>query len=136
MRDTSFDADTIRIFLHVLAVTIWVGGQVVMLSLLPVLRKAEVEGLTARAAQAFQRVAWPAFGLAFVTGIWNIIAVDMSDTTTAYSVVFGIKFLLVVLSGIAAYAHAKSDKAAIKGMMGAIGFVSALGAMILGYALN
>lgn len=136
MRDASFDADTIRIFLHVLAVTIWVGGQVVMLSLLPVLRKAEVEGLTARAAQAFQRVAWPAFGLAFVTGIWNIIAVDMSDTTTAYSVVFGIKFLLVVLSGIAAYAHAKSDKAAIKGMMGAIGFVSALGAMILGYALN
>ena len=90
----------------------------------------------ARAARAFQRVAWPAFGLAFVTGIWNIFAVDMSDTTTAYGVVFGIKFLLVVLSGIAAYAHAQSDKAAIKGVMGAVAFAAALGAMILGYALN
>jgi len=136
MRDASFDTDTIRIFLHVLGVTIWVGGQIVMLSLLPVLRKAEVEGLPARAAQAFQRVAWPAFGLAFITGIWNIFAVDMGDTTTAYSVVFGIKFLLVVLSGIAAYAHAQAERAALKGMMGAIAFASALGAMILGYSLN
>lgn len=136
MRDASFDADSIRIFLHVLGVTVWVGGQIVMLSLLPVLRKAGVEGLPAQAAQAFQRVAWPAFGLAFVTGIWNIIAVDMGDTTTAYSVVFGIKFLLVVLSGIAAYAHAKADRAAMKGMMGGIAFASAIGAMILGYALN
>jgi putative copper export protein len=136
MRDASFDIDSIRILLHVLGVTVWVGGQIVMLSLLPILRGAGVDELPARAARGFQRVAWPAFGLAFVTGIWNIIAVDMGDTTTAYSVVFGIKFLLVVLSGIAAYAHAVSDRAAIKGMMGAVAFASALGAMILGYALN
>ena len=136
MRDASFDVNTIRVFLHVLGVTIWVGGQIVMLSLLPVLRKAEVEGLPARAAQAFQRVAWPAFGLAFFTGIWNIFEVDMGDTTTAYSVVFGIKFLLVVLSGIAAYAHAQAERAAMKGMMGGIAFAAAIGAMILGYSLN
>ena len=136
MRDASFDTDTIRIFLHLLGVSVWVGGQIVMLSLLPVLRRAGVEDLPARAARAFQRVAWPAFGLAFVTGVWNIFAVDMGDTTTAYGVVFGIKFLLVVLSGIAAYAHAQSDKAAIKGVMGAVAFAAALGAMILGYAVN
>jgi len=136
MRDASFDADTLRIFLHVFGVTVWVGGQIVMLSLLPVLRKAGVEGLPARAARGFQRVAWPAFGLAFVTGIWNIFAVDMADTTTAYSVVFGIKFLLVVLSGVAAYAHAKTANVAVKGITGAIAFGAALGAMILGYALN
>ncbi len=136
MRDANFDADTLRIFLHVFGVTIWLGGQIVMLSLLPVLRKAEVEGLPARAARAFQRVAWPAYGLAFVTGMWNIFAVDMSDTTTAYSVVFGIKFLLVILSGVAAYAHATTKNVAVKGITGAIAFGSALGAMILGYALN
>lgn len=136
MRDASLDTDTIRIFLHVLGVTVWVGGQIVMLSLLPVLRSAGVEGLPARAARAFQRVAWPAYGLAFVTGIWNIFAVDMGDTTTAYSVVFGIKFLLVVLSGIAAYAHAVARSPALKGLMGAVAFASALGAMILGYALH
>ena len=136
MRDVNFDADTLRIFLHVFGVTVWVGGQIVMLSLMPVLRGAGVEGLPAKAAQAFQRVAWPAFGLAVVTGIWNIFAVDMADTTTAYSVVFGIKFLLVVLSGVAAYAHATTTNVAIKGITGAIAFGSALGAMILGYALN
>lgn len=135
MRDANFDIDTFRIFLHILGVTVWIGGQVVMLSLLPVLRNAGVEGLPAKAAQAFQRVAWPAFGLAFITGIWNIVEVDMSDTTTAYSMVFGIKFLLVIVSGVAAWIHAKSAKPSIKGMTGALGFVAALGALVLGYAL-
>jgi putative copper export protein len=136
MRDVNFSIDTIRIFLHILGVTVWVGGQVVMLSLLPVLRSAGVEGLPAKAANAFQRVAWPAFGLAFITGIWNIIEVDMSNVTTAYSMTFGIKFLLVIISGMAAWIHAKSAKPAIKGMMGGLGFLASLGALILGFALT
>jgi putative copper export protein len=136
MRDVNFSIDTIRIFLHILGVTVWVGGQVVMLSLLPVLRSAGVEGLPAKAANAFQRVAWPAFGLAFITGIWNIMEVDMSDTTTAYSMTFGIKFLLVIVSGVAAWIHAKSTKPSIKGMTGGLGFLASLGALILGFALT
>lgn len=135
MRDANFSIDTIRVFLHVLGVTVWVGGQVVMLALLPVLRSAGVDGLPAKAANAFQRVAWPAFGLAFITGIWNIFEVDMGDTTTAYSMVFGIKFLLVIISGMAAWIHAKSTKPAIKGMMGGLGFLSAVVAMLLGFML-
>lgn len=135
MRDANFSIDTIRVFLHILGVTVWVGGQVVMLALLPVLRAAGVEGLPAKAAQAFQRVAWPAFGLAFVTGIWNILEVDMGNATTTYSMVFGIKFLLVVISGMAAWIHAKSTKPAIKGAMGGIAFLSAVVAMLLGYTL-
>lgn len=136
MRDANFSIDTIRIFLHVLGVTVWVGGQVVMLAMLPVLRAAGVEGLPAKAANAFQRVAWPAFGLAFITGIWNIFEVDMGNTTTAYSMVFGIKFLLVVISGMAAWIHAKSTKPAIKGMMGGLGFLTAVVAMLLGFMLS
>lgn len=135
MPDVNFSIDTIRIFLHILGVTVWVGGQVVMLSLLPVLRSAGVEDLPKQAAQAFQRVAWPAFGLAFITGIWNIFEVEMGDATTAYSMTFGIKFLLVIISGMAAWIHAKSDKAAIKGMTGALGFLASLAALILGFAL-
>ena len=134
--DASISTDTIRIFLHVLGVTVWLGGQVVMLSLLPVLRKTEDEGLPARAARAFQRVAWPAFGLAVVTGIWNIFAVDMENAETSYNVVFGIKFLLVIISGLAAWIHANSSKAPIKAMIGAIGFLAALAAMFLGYAMS
>ena len=136
MADVNFSIDTFRILLHVLGVTVWVGGQVVMLALLPVLRSAGVDDLPKHAAQAFQRVAWPAFGLAFVTGIWNILEVDMADATTAYSMTFGIKFLLVIISGMAAWIHAKSDKAAIKGMTGALGFLASLGALVLGFALT
>ena len=32
--------DTIRLFLHVLAATVWVGGQLTLAALVPVLRKA------------------------------------------------------------------------------------------------
>lgn len=136
MLNATFSADTIRIFLHVLGVTVWVGGQILMLALLPVLRGAGVEGLPAQAAQAFQKVAWPAFGLAFVTGVWNILAVNMEDASTGYNMTFGIKFLLVLISGAAAFVHSRTDKAAIRGMTGAIGFVSALVAMLLGFVMS
>ena len=136
MPDVHFSIDTFRIFLHVLGVTVWLGGQIVMLSLLPVLRTASDEDLPAKAAQAFQRVAWPAFGLAVITGVWNILEVDMGNATTGYNMAFGIKFLLVIISGMAAWIHAKSDKAAIKGMTGALGFAAALGAFILGFAMT
>lgn len=132
----NFTIDTFRIFLHVLGVTVWLGGQIVMLSLLPVLRKAGVDGLPKQAAQAFQRVAWPAFALTFFTGIWNIFAIDMDNVSTGWNIAFGIKFLLVLISGGAAFLHARTNTASVKGITGAIGFAAALGAFILGYAIS
>ncbi len=132
----SFDIDTLRILLHVLAVTVWVGGQIVMLALLPVLRGAGVDGLAAEAARAFNKVAWPAFAVAFFTGIWNFLAVDVSNATSGWNAVFGIKFLLVVISGGAAFVHSVTDKPAIRGMTGALGFLSALGAFVLGFVIS
>lgn len=136
MLEANITADTIRIFLHILGVTVWVGGQIVMLALLPVLRSAGVDGLPSKAAQAFQKVAWPAFGLAFITGIWNILAVDMANASTGYNMVFGIKFLLVLISGAAAFVHARTDKASIRGMTGGIGFLAAVVAMFLGFVMG
>jgi putative copper export protein len=31
--------DTVRLFLHVLAATVWVGGQITLVALVPVLRR-------------------------------------------------------------------------------------------------
>lgn len=132
----TFDINTLRILLHVLAVTVWLGGQIVMLALLPVLRSADVEGLPAAAARAFNRVAWPAFALAFFTGIWNFLSVDPGDATAGWNAAFGIKFLLVLVSGGAAFAHSVTDKPAIRGITGALGFAAALGAFILGYVIS
>jgi len=43
--------DTIRLFLHVLAATVWVGGQITLAALVPVLRRrgAEIPRAAARA---------------------------------------------------------------------------------------
>ena len=40
--------DTIRLFLHVLAATIWVGGQLVLAALAPVLRRASRNAMKPR----------------------------------------------------------------------------------------
>ena len=60
-------AATIRLTLHVLAACIWVGGQVVLGALVPLLRGTE--GMAKRAARAFNRIAWPAFAVLVLTGI-------------------------------------------------------------------
>jgi putative copper export protein len=131
----NLNADTIRIFLHVLGVTVWIGGQIVMLSLMPILRSEGVDGLAARVAGGFQRVAWPAYGLAVITGIWNLMAVEMGDNTTGWNMAFGFKFLLVLISGAAAFVHQKTDNPGLKGATGGIGFLAALAAMFLGYII-
>src|SRR5436190_1269139 len=66
--------DTIRLFLHVLAATVWVGGQITLAALVPVLRRLGAE-IPRTAARRFNLVAWPAFGVLIITGIWNIAAV-------------------------------------------------------------
>lgn len=131
MKGISFGADEIRTMLHVLGVSVWLGGQIVMLGLVPALRGVGGDA-TKIAAAAFGRVAWPAFVLAVATGIWNIMAVDLADVTSGYNAVFGIKMLLVVATGVAAAVHQSTDKVAMRAATGAIGFIAALVAFVLG----
>ena len=73
--------DTIRLTLHVLAATVWVGGQIVMTGLV-----GPARGLGPDApktlARAFARLAWPAYLVLLVTGVWNITAVGLLRTWT------------------------------------------------------
>ena len=126
-----FGADEIRIMLHVLGISVWLSGQIVMLGLVPALRKLGGDA-PRTVAVAFGRVAWPMFGLVVATGIWNLIAVDLSDVTTGYNLAFSIKMLLVVATGVAAWWHQTTDKPSIRGLTGGIGFVAAVGAFALG----
>lgn len=125
--------DTFRLFIHILAAGIWVGGQFVLAGIVPGLRKVGPEA-TKAAANGFARVAWPAFIVAFATGIWNVLAVG-TDVTTSYNVTLGIKVLLVVAAGGSAAAHSLSSKIPIKAITGALGLVLGLAALFVGSLL-
>jgi putative copper export protein len=55
------------LWLHVLAACVWMGGQVTVAAVLPLLRGAE--GLAAAAGRRYQLVAWPAFTVLALTGL-------------------------------------------------------------------
>src|SRR5207244_13339432 len=82
-------ADTIRLSLHVLAATIWVGGQITLAALVPALKSLGTE-VPRAAARAYNRIAWPAFGVLILTGIWNISAVS-DDAHGNYALVLNLK---------------------------------------------
>lgn len=129
--EINFTSDDVRVILHLLGVIVWLGGQVMMLGLLPVLRQAGGD-VPKAAAIAFGRVAWPAFLLIIITGMWNVFALDMTNASTGWSMAFGFKFLLVIISGVAAWVHQRARTPSIKAMTGGLGFVTSLGALVLG----
>jgi len=59
---------TLRLFLHILAASVWVGGQIALAGVVPSVRKVAPEA-TKAVARAFARVAWPAFAVVVLTGI-------------------------------------------------------------------
>ena len=125
--------DTIRLFLHVLAATIWVGGQLTLAALVPVLRKAGAD-IPRTAARRFNQVAWPAFAVLIITGIWNVIAVR-SHVTGSYETTLVVKLVVVLISGVTAALHARARGTAGRAVFGALTGVSALGALFLGVLL-
>lgn len=129
----SVDWDTIRLFLHVLAATVWVGGQLTLAALVPVLRSAGSE-VTKAVANAFDRIAWPAFGVLIATGVWNVIAEHDKDHG-AYHTTLIVKYAVVALSGLTAWLHARAETKRAMAVFGALTGLSALGALFVGIML-
>lgn len=127
--------DTIRLTLHVLAACVWVGGQITLAGLLPAVRGLG-EDAPRTIARAFNRVAWPAYGILLVTGVWNLLEVQVGDRDTEYHVTLGVKLLVVAASGIAAGVHATTRSKALLAATGAIGALAALAAVLLGVQLG
>lgn len=126
--------EDLRLFLHVLAATVWVGGQLVLVGLLPTLRRLgpEVPGAV---AGAFNRVAWPAFGLLIATGVWNIQATHAAQATGPYRVTLLVKLALVASSGLAAAVHIRASSRRARALSGAIAGATAVLAVLLGVQL-
>jgi putative copper export protein len=129
-----FTWDTVRLFLHIVAATIWVGGQLTLAALVPTLRAlgSEAPGAVAR---RFNQVAWPAFGVLVLTGIWNIVAESDKQSDPGYQTTLGIKMALVLLSGVSAFLHTRAKSKSGLAVWGALAALSALGATLFGVVL-
>jgi putative copper export protein len=125
--------DTIRLFLHVLAATVWVGGQLTLAALVPTLQRLGAE-LPKAAARQFNRVAWPAFGVLIATGVWNVIA-ERDKVTGDYRTTLIVKIAVVAVSGVTAAVHARSRSTLGLAVFGALTGLSALAALLLGVLL-
>lgn len=123
--------ETVRLFLHVLAATVWVGGQLTLVALLPTVRQIGGDA-PKQVARAFRRVAWPAFAVLVVTGGWNLA--ERPDDAGAGLV--AAKLAAVVVSGVSALVHERATSRALIGVGGALGLLSALVALLLGVVLG
>jgi putative copper export protein len=124
---------TVRLFLHVLAATVWVGGQLTLAALVPALRRA-APGVTGLAARRFNQVAWPAFAVLVLTGTWNVVAVR-PEITGSYRTTLIVKLIVVLVSGVTAALHARARSPAGLAAFGALTGFSALAALFLGVLL-
>jgi putative copper export protein len=128
-------ADTIRLFLHVLAATVWVGGQLTLAGLVPTVRDIEA-GAPRLVARRFNQIAWPAFAVLLATGVWNLLEIDIGDRSTEYQVTLFVKLMLVALSGVAAFLHIISRTRLGLAVWGALSGLSSVAALFFGVWLT
>jgi putative copper export protein len=126
---------TIRVFLHVLAASVWVGGQLTLAGLAPAARRFGPP-VTRSLARRFKAIAWAAFAVLVATGIWNLTATGVGAPGSAYRATLEAKLGAVALSGLAAALHARTRSRPGLAAWGAISGLAALAALFLGLLLH
>lgn len=126
--------DSVRVFIHVLAATVWVGGQLTLAGLVPGLRDLGADA-PRTIARRFNRIAWPAFAVLVATGIWNIAVLE-PDWDSDYGRTVMLKIAVVAASGVSAYVHAGATSRRLLAIFGALSGLTALGALFLGIQLG
>jgi hypothetical protein len=122
-----------RLFLHVLAASVWVGGQLVLAGLVPTVRRFGPEA-PRQVARAFNRLAWPAYAVAVVTGLWNLFALPLADLQHPW---IELKVLAVLLSGVGAAVHQNArGNRTLLAVGGAASSLFAVAAMYLGFVVT
>ena len=124
---------TVRLFLHVLGATVWVGGQLTLAGLVPGLRRVSPDA-PRTVARRFNVIAWIAFAVLVATGIWNILAIR-PDWSSSYGTTLIVKLVVVAASGLTAALHTRARSAAPLAIFGALSGLTALAALFLGVLL-
>jgi putative copper export protein len=126
--------DGFRLILHLLAATVWVGGQFTVAGLLPTIRGFGDQAPKA-VARALARLLWPAYAVLVVTGFWNIDAVSAGRGTGAWKAVLIVKIAVVVLAGVGVALHQRATRRRAIALWGAVGAVASVAALCLGVFL-
>src|SRR5207248_2649446 len=87
-------------------------------------------------ARQFNRIAWPAFAVLFVTGLWNLSETHVGDRSSAWIATLFAKLAIVALSGISAALHTRAATRQALALWGALSGLSALLALFYGIQLN
>ena len=131
----SVGAATIRLYLHVLAATVWVGGLLTLAGLVPGLRALGPD-VPRTVARRFNRIAWPAFAVLFVTGLWNLSETHVGDRSSEWIATLLAKLAVVALSGVSAALHTRAATKRGLAVWGALSGLSALLALFYGVQLH
>lgn len=123
--------DSVRIFVHLMAVAVWIGGQIVLAGVVPSLRTVAPQAMKTL-AQGFARIAWPAMVVIIFTGVWGLATIDMASQSSEYMATFGIKMLLVGAAVISTLIHSNGTSKAAKGIGGATALLTSLVAAFCG----
>jgi len=126
--------ETVRLWLHVLAATVWVGGQITLAGLVPGLRTVSADA-PRTVARRFNQIAWPAYFVLLATGVWNLTAVH-DPWHGRYGTTLLVKLAVVAASGASAWLHTISKSRAGLAVWGGLSALAALGALFLGVMLR
>jgi putative copper export protein len=124
----------LRVILHVLAATVWVGGQFTVAGLLPTIRSLG-EDAPKKVGRALGRLLWPAYAVLLVTGFWNIGALTVGQASSAWKAVLAVKVAVVVVAGVGVYLHQRATTRRGTAVWGAVGAVASVAALCLGVFL-
>jgi putative copper export protein len=125
--------DGIRLSLHVLAASVWVGGQITVAGLVPTARQLGQDA-PRRVARAFSRLSWPAYAVLLATGVWNVAAVHAGQAH-AWNVLLDAKILVALLAGLAAWLHSRAGSRSALAIWGGVAGITSVAALVMGVFL-
>lgn len=142
----SLSAPVFVLWVHIVAACIWIGGQVTVAALMPLLH--DHRDLARRVGRRYQAIAWPAFVVLILTGLLNVTNAGLHwsqllDNPAGRTLI--VKLAFVALSGVAAgvhsllqaprRGHANGDSAIGSAVLGSISLIAALLAGLYGVVI-
>jgi uncharacterized membrane protein len=133
------------LWIHIIAACVWIGGQITLGMLVPLLRGNG--DLVTAAARRFGWLGWSAFAVLILTGLINMSEIHVSLAhlnANPTSRTLSLKLTLVIVSGLAAAVHSLLPRlmpnrsplrGALTGILAALALLAALAAAFYGVVI-